>query len=70
MVVDVLLQAAQMNCLSLRLKKELSPAVVDRVRLYLTRLDKLMPANDRVTQMQRYFRETMEALAEPQRAAA
>lgn len=66
----VLLQAAQMNCLSLRLKKELNPAVVDRVRLYLTRLDKLMPANDRVTQMQRYFRETMSALTEAAKAGA
>jgi tetratricopeptide (TPR) repeat protein len=64
----VLLQAAQMNCLSLRLKKELNAAVVDRVRLYLTRLDKLMPANDRVTQMQRYFRETVSALSEAAKA--
>lgn len=61
----VLLQAAQMNCLSLRLKKQANAAVVDRVRLYLARLDKLMPASDRVTQMQRYFRETLSALAEP-----
>ena len=59
-----------MNCLSLRLKKELNPAVVDRVRLYLTRLDKLMPANDRVTQMQRYFRETVGALTEAAKAGA
>jgi tetratricopeptide (TPR) repeat protein len=66
----VLLQAAQMNCLSLRLKKALSPAVVDRVRLYLTRLDKLMPASDRVTQMQRYFRETMGGLSDAAKAAA
>ena len=66
----VLLQAAQMNCLSLRLKKELNPAVVDRVRLYLTRLDKLMPANDRVTQMQRYFRETVGTLTEAAKANA
>ncbi|MBK7615493.1 MAG: tetratricopeptide repeat protein [Vitreoscilla sp.] len=66
----VLLQAAQMNCLSLRLKKELNPAVVERVRLYLTRLDKLMPASDRVTQMQRYFRETVGALTEAAKASA
>ena len=58
----VLFQAAQMNCLALRLKKELNPTIVERVRLYLTRLEKLMPANDRVTQMQRYFRETVAAL--------
>ncbi|MFN3888538.1 MAG: response regulator [Aquabacterium sp.] len=58
----VLLQAAQINCMALRLKKELSPARVDRIRLYLTRLEKLMPANDRVTMMRRYFRETISAL--------
>ena len=62
---SVLLQAAQMNCLSLRLKKQLNAPVVDRVRLYLTRLDKLMPTSDRVAHMQRYFRETLAALAEP-----
>ncbi len=62
---SVLLQAAQMNCLSLRLKKQLSAPVVDRVRLYLARLDKLMPTSDRVAHMQRYFRETLAALAEP-----
>ncbi len=61
----VLFQAAQMNCLALRLKKTMNAAMVERVRLYLTRLEKLMPANDRVTQMQRYFRETLAALAEP-----
>ena len=66
----VLLQAAQMNCLSLRLKKTLNSTVVERVRLYLTRLEKLMPANDRVTQMQRYFRETVAALGTPQGVAA
>jgi predicted Zn-dependent protease len=58
----VLLQAAQINCMSLRLKKELNATTVERVRLYLSRLDKLMPANDRVTQMKRYFRETLSAL--------
>lgn len=62
----VLFQAAQMNCMALRLKKQGNPAMVERVRLYLTRLDKLMPGNDRVTQMQRYFRETLASLtAEP-----
>lgn len=64
----VLLQAAQMNCLSLRLKKQLNSAIVERVRLYLLRLEKLMPGNDRVTQMQRYFRETLALLAEPAEA--
>lgn len=61
----VLFQAAQMNCLALRLKKQMNAPVVERVRLYLARLDKLMPANDRVTQMQRYFRETLAGLSEP-----
>ena len=62
---SVLLQAAQMNCLSLRLKKQLNAAVVDRVRLYLSRLEKLMPTSDRVAHMQRYFRETLAALSAP-----
>ena len=59
----VLFQAAQMNCLALRLKKELNTLVMERVRLYLSRLEKLMPANDRVTQMQRYYRDTVQALS-------
>ena len=58
----VLLQAAQMNCMSLRLKKQLNAAVVERVRLYLARLDTLMPASDRVAQMHRYCRETIAGL--------
>jgi predicted Zn-dependent protease len=58
----VLLQAAQINCMALRLKKEMNPAMVERVRQYLTRLETLMPANDRVTMMRRYFRETLAAL--------
>lgn len=65
----VLLQAAQMNCMSLRLKKELNSTVMERVRLYLTRLEKLMPANDRVTQMQRYYRDTVSALSAATTAA-
>lgn len=58
----VLLQAAQINCMALRLKKELNQGMVERVRLYLTRLETLMPANDRVTMMRRYFRETLSSL--------
>jgi CheY-like chemotaxis protein len=61
----VLLQAAQMNCMSLRLKKQLNSAVSERVRMYLTRLDKLMPSSDRVTQMRRYYSETLKSLATP-----
>lgn len=58
----VLLQAAQINCMALRLKKEHNADMIERVRLYLVRLDKLMPAHDRVIQMKRYFRETVHAL--------
>jgi CheY-like chemotaxis protein/Flp pilus assembly protein TadD len=67
---SVLLQAAQMNCLALRLLKRHDAQVIEHVDLYLGRLHKLMPGHDRVTQMQRYVRETMEQLQSPQRAAA
>jgi DNA-binding response OmpR family regulator len=65
----VLLQAAQMNCMALRLKKQANASAVERVRRYLARLDKLMPYNDRVAQMQRYFRETLFSLTEAAEAA-
>jgi len=55
----VLLQAAQINCMALRLKKDLDSARIERVRTYLTRLDKLLPGHDRVNTMRRYFRETI-----------
>lgn len=58
----VLLQAAQMNCMSLRLKKVMDAPIQERVRIYLGRLDKLMPQHDRVTQMQRYYRDTLHSL--------
>ncbi len=58
----VLLQAAQMNCLALRLKKQINAMVAERVRLYLQRLDTLMPGSDRVAQMHRYYRETLAGL--------
>jgi len=58
----VLFEAAQMNCMSLRLGKQLNPVKVDEVRGYLARLDKLLPMNDRVAQMRRYFRDTQAAL--------
>jgi hypothetical protein len=58
----VLLQAAQINCMALRLKKERNKAVMERAQLYLTRLDQLMPGHDRVVQMRRYFRDTVSAL--------
>ncbi|HET8868956.1 MAG TPA: tetratricopeptide repeat protein [Aquabacterium sp.] len=54
----VLLQAAQINCMALRLKKEYNADMIERVRLYLTRLEQLMPGHDRVTKMRSYFRET------------
>lgn len=55
----VLLQAAQMNCLALRLQKRRQPDLIERVDLYLSRLEKLLPDSDRVAQMQRYYRETL-----------
>jgi hypothetical protein len=61
----VLLQAAQINCMALRLKKDLNQDMADRVRTYLTRLEKLLPGNDRVTMMRRYFRETVGMLEAP-----
>jgi tetratricopeptide (TPR) repeat protein len=65
----VLLQAAQINCMALRLKKEYNRDMIERVRGYMTRLEKLLPAHDRVNTMRRYFRETvaaLEATATPQ----
>jgi tetratricopeptide (TPR) repeat protein len=62
----VLLQAAQINCMALRLKKEYNKPLIERAQRYLTHLDQLMPGNDRVVLMHRYFRETvatLEALA-------
>lgn len=58
----VLLQAAQINCMALRLKKEYNQDIVERVRLYLSRLEQLLPASDRVTMMKRYFRETLASM--------
>lgn len=58
----VLLQAAQLNCMALRLKKERNTVMIERVQSYLTRLEKLMPGHDRVVQMRRYFRDTLTAL--------
>lgn len=54
----VLLQATQINCMALRLKKEYNADMIERVHQYLVRLDQLMPMNDRVGKMRRYFRET------------
>ena len=58
----VLLQAAQINCMALRLKKDLDQTRIERIRTYLTRLEKLLPGHDRVNMMRRYFRETLGAL--------
>jgi len=58
----VLLQAAQINCMALRLNKEIDPKMVERVRLYLGRLETLMPGHDRVATMKRYFRETLASM--------
>lgn len=58
----VLLQATQINCMALRLKKEYNAEMIERVQQYLIRLEQLMPANDRVGKMRRYFRETKSEL--------
>lgn len=63
----VLLQAAQMNCMALRMNKQTDNATILRVQHYLGRLDKLMPGNDRVMRMRRYFTETVTML-EPKAA--
>lgn len=59
---SVLLECAQMNCMSLRLKKSLDERRVEQVRDYLARLEKLLPGHDRVARMRRYLRETLAAL--------
>jgi thioredoxin-like negative regulator of GroEL len=66
----VLLQAAQMNCMALRLNKQLDNTVIERVRAYLSRLDVLMPVNDRVAAMHRYFRDTLFGLTSAEGTAA
>lgn len=58
----VLLEATQIACMSLRLSKRLDDAVVVRARSYLARLEQLLPGSDRVARMQRYLRDTLEAL--------
>lgn len=58
----VLLEATQMNCMALRRNKKADPANIEQVRGYLTKLEKLLPANERVSQMRRYFRETLNIL--------
>ncbi|MBH1985734.1 MAG: tetratricopeptide repeat protein [Burkholderiales bacterium] len=62
----VLLQAAQIQCMALRLKKTLDAERIDTIRGYLDRLDKLLPGQDRVTMMRRYFRETLGTLQAPE----
>ena len=58
----VLLQAAQIQCMALRLKKRLDEPRIGTIRDHLDRLDKLLPGHDRVTMMRRYFRETLGTL--------
>ncbi len=62
----VLLQAAQMNCLALRMKKTMNTTISERVRNYLRKLDKLMPNHDRVAKMNLYYRETLAQLQQAQ----
>lgn len=63
----VLLQAAQMSCMAMRMSKRSDNATILRVQRYLGRLDKLMPGNDRVMRMRRYLSETLTML-EPKAA--
>lgn len=58
----VLLQAAQIQCMALRLKKAHDDQRIETIRDYLDRLDKLLPGHDRVNMMRRYFRETLGTL--------
>lgn len=58
----VLLQAAQIQCMALRLNKSADAARIDTIKDYLDRLDKLLPGHDRVYTMRRYFRETLSTL--------
>jgi hypothetical protein len=58
----VLLQAAQIQCMALRLNKSADAARIDTIKDYLDRLDKLLPGHDRVYTMRRYFRETVSML--------
>lgn len=64
----VLLQACQINCMALRLKKQADAERVEKIQDYLGQLERLMPGQDRVVMMRRYFRETLgmlEAHAQP-----
>ena len=58
----VLLQAAQIECMALRLSKSDDGDRIDIIKDYLDRLDKLLPGHDRVYTMRRYFRETLATL--------
>jgi len=64
----VLLQACQINGMALRLKKQADAERVEKIQDYLGQLERLMPGQDRVVMMRRYFRETLgmlEAHAQP-----
>jgi hypothetical protein len=58
----VLLQACQINCMALRLKKEADAKRIEKIQAYLAELERLMPGQDRVVMMRRYFRETLGTL--------
>lgn len=58
----VLLQACQINCMALRLKKEADAERIEKIRSYLGELERLLPGHDRVVMMRRYFRETLGSL--------
>lgn len=58
----VLLQAAQLHCMALRLRRQPDAAVTERITRYLARLMQLMPGNERVAQMRRYYADTLTEL--------
>lgn len=58
----VLMQAAQMNCMSLRLKKQMNAMVIERIRMCMVKLVDLMPGSDRVAKMNQYYQETLISL--------
>ncbi|MEF7615986.1 response regulator [Aquincola sp. MAHUQ-54] len=65
----VLLQAAQIHCLSLRLRRRADAGTTERIALYFARLDKLMPGSDRLAQLRRYYADSLRELAAAPAAA-
>lgn len=65
----VLLQAAQIHCMALRLQRDGDAAakalITERVTRYLARLVQLLPGSERVAQMRRYYADTLRDLNAP-----